>query len=64
MALDEALASTIGSPKAARPPRPRLRHLTATMLLLLFLLVAVPELLGDQPYDPRPSTWPRAAEDL
>jgi hypothetical protein len=34
------------------------------MLLLLFLLVAVPEMLGDQPYDPRPSTWPRAAEDL
>jgi len=64
MALDEALASTIGSPKAARPPRPRLRHLTATMLLVLFLLVVVPELLGDQPYDPRPSTWPRAAEDL
>ena len=32
-------------------------RVVAALALLLFVLVALPELLGDKPYDPEPSAW-------
>ena len=34
----------------------------AAVAVLLLLLVGVPEMLGDRPYDPEPSAWPTVAE--
>jgi hypothetical protein len=45
----------------------RHRYLVASgiaLALLLFLVLAVPEVLGDWPYDPRPSAWPATIEHL
>jgi len=62
--------SSRSSPQHRRPdpvgseawPSTRRRHavfvrLAATIALLALIFVAVPELLGDWPYDPRPTTW-------
>jgi cephalosporin hydroxylase len=46
----------------AAAPAPRARPLTARVAAGLaaaaLILVGLPELFGDHPYDPRPSTWP------
>jgi len=53
----------------ARLTRLALRHryLVASgiaLALLLFIALAMPEVLGDWPYDPRPSAWPATIEHL
>ena len=57
LALDEALASHFGGRLATRPARRFVFRLAAAFVLLFTLFVAVPEMLGDHPYDPRPSSW-------
>jgi cephalosporin hydroxylase len=50
--------------RSVRPtPRTR-RRVAAATALLIFLLVLLPEMLGDDPYDPRPSTWPQVAHRI
>jgi cephalosporin hydroxylase len=40
------------------PRRRALARVAAAVALLLLVFVGLPELLGDRPYDPRPSVWP------
>jgi hypothetical protein len=35
-------------------------RVVAVAAAVILLLVAVPEMLGDKPYDPKPSAWPRS----
>jgi cephalosporin hydroxylase len=50
--------------RTARPVRRRRTRITALAALLVFFSVALPEMLGDRPYDPRPSSWPEDVEHL
>jgi len=43
--------------------RRALTRVAAAVAVLLFLFAGLPELIGDRPYDPRPSTWPDAVVD-
>jgi cephalosporin hydroxylase len=43
--------------------RPVLTRVAAAVALALFVFVGIPELIGDRPYDPRPSTWSDAVVD-
>jgi Glycosyl transferases group 1 len=61
IALDEALASQAGRRRTSRPVRRALPRLAALAMAAITLLVALPEMLGDRPYDPRPSSWIHAA---
>jgi hypothetical protein len=45
---------------ATRRPRVELRRIVAAAMILLLTLVALPEALGDRPYDPRPSRVARS----
>jgi cephalosporin hydroxylase len=57
------LHSVPGQAEDRPSSRPKLySRLAAAVALLLVVLVGLPELLGDRPYDPRPSTWPRSVE--
>jgi cephalosporin hydroxylase len=50
-----------------RPVRPSHRtrvHVATAAALLVFLFVLLPEMLGDRPYDPRPSSWPHDVTEL
>jgi cephalosporin hydroxylase len=51
-----------------RPPtvRPRqaLRGFAAALGISVLLFVGLPEVLGDRPYDPEPSAWPRMAHHI
>ena len=60
LALDEALASQAGG-RRTRPLRRALPRFAAAAVAAITLLVALPEMLGDRPYDPRPSAWIHAA---
>jgi cephalosporin hydroxylase len=44
--------------RPVRRSRPILTRVAAAAALLVALFVLLPELLGDRPYDPRPSSWP------
>lgn len=59
IALDEALALTcdLGRGAGMRRPAHVFSRIAAAAILLVFLFVALPEMLGDRPYDPKPSTW-------
>jgi len=58
--LDEALASRSAGTRFARRRRRISSRFTAAAVLLILLFVVLPEVLGDKPYDPRPSSWPTA----
>jgi cephalosporin hydroxylase len=45
--------------RSVRPSRRTRTRITAAMALLVSLCVLLPEMLGDRPYDPRPSSWLR-----
>jgi cephalosporin hydroxylase len=46
------------------PERRRvLTRVAAAVAILLFAFVGLPELIGDRPYDPRPSTWSDRVSD-
>ena len=49
-----------GEPRTARLAT----RLAATAVAVLLVFAVVPELLGDRPYDPKPSSWVRAVESL
>ena len=48
--------ATVGGPHM-------LPRFAATVAVLLLLFVGLPEMLGDHPYDPRPSAWPEDITD-
>jgi cephalosporin hydroxylase len=43
--------------RSGRPSRQRGTRIAAATALLVSVFVFLPEMLGDRPYDPRPSTW-------
>jgi cephalosporin hydroxylase len=56
-------ARPAGRPRYVNRRRsPVLTRLVLALLLLLLVLAGLPEVLGDQPYDPRPSAWPEMIE--
>jgi hypothetical protein len=50
--------------RSSRSPARVATRLAVAVLLLLVFFVGLPELLGDQPYDPQPSAWPRKADHI
>jgi cephalosporin hydroxylase len=45
-----------------REPSSRLPRIAAAVAFVLLVFLILPELIGDRPYDPRPSAWPELAE--
>ena len=67
----EGVTSLVSAPSIRFRPQHQARILSSRKLrlllislcaMLLLLLVGVPEMLGDRPYDPEPSAWPTVAE--
>ena len=50
------------SAPSARQERKLAQRLALALLIGLFVFVGLPELLGDRPYDPDPSAWPRVMD--
>jgi cephalosporin hydroxylase len=50
-------------PAARRGQALALARIAAVVATLVFVVVGLPELIGDRPYDPRPSTWPDQVSD-
>ena len=44
--------------------RKTLPRVAAAIALLVLIFVALPEIFGDRPYDPRPSSWTDVASDI
>jgi hypothetical protein len=57
IALDEALAAQAARRGVPRPVRRMLPRVAALAMAAITLFVALPEMLGDRPYDPKPSAW-------
>jgi hypothetical protein len=61
IALDEALVTQAARRRPNRRVRRAAPRLAALAAAAIMLFVALPEMLGDRPYDPRPSAWVHAA---
>jgi cephalosporin hydroxylase len=48
--------------RTARRKRKLIPALVATFVFAFFVFIGLPEVFGDQPYDPHPSAWPRIVD--
>ena len=59
------MPTRLAAPRGPVRARPRMRRrIAAAAAVFVFVFVGLPELMGDRPYDPEPSAWPRFVEHI